>query len=324
MLGIFVVLVTFFLLVDPSNLPDYESYERIFHRAQLCEEWEIFFVMVNYFFLEYGLAYSDLRTFILIFSSFGLWLILSRFHRIQRMDSVSISFDYLIVVFFVLAVFMFEYFIIRIRAGFAMGLIFYAYLFLMSPRVMLGWIFAALFFVMAFFTHKFTSVILAIFLMFPYIAGKWNIHSRWNIILYNMLSMIAVAYLLYSLHSSFEIRGENLYSPLNPVRFVMLSIIPLILVVFIKNESNIAINSRNATPNFSFYFVRFYTFLAVGLALMFLASMTDESGEALVRLYTLSSIPALLSFQLSGSIKRAPVSGYILLINALFFLATIF
>jgi hypothetical protein len=104
----------------------------------------------------------------------------------------------------------------------------------------------------------------------------------------------------------------------------MLSIVPLVISFFIKNESGIALKSRNAVADFSFYFVRFYIVFAMGLALMFFAGLTGESGEALVRLYTLSSIPALLSFRRSGSVMKAPISTYILSVNALFFLATVF
>lgn len=324
LLAIFVVLVAFFLWVDPSDLPDYEAYERIYQDSLLDGEWEIAFVMVNFFFRQRGFSYSDFRDFILIFSSLALWLLLSRLQPAHRAKPISVSVANSLLMFFVLAVLMFEYFVIRIRAGFAMGIIFCAVFFLKSPRVLLGRILAALFLVLAFFTHKSTTAILTVFLGVLFMAEMWRGRPRSKDMLFILFSVGAVAYLLYTTHSSFELRGEHIFSPLNPVRFVMLSVVPLILFFFVKNESRITLKGRNAVADLSFYFVRFYVVLAMGLALMFFAGLTGESGEALVRLYTLSSVPALLSFRLSGSAMRAPISAYILAINGLFFLATIF
>jgi len=82
--------------------------------------------------------------------------------------------------------------------------------------------------------------------------------------------------------------------------------------------------SSGATNEFSSYFARFYAVLAIALTLIYFAGLTGGAGEALVRLYTLSSVPALLSLRLSGSVLRAPISAYILIINAIFFLVTVF
>jgi hypothetical protein len=129
---------------------------------------------------------------------------------------------------------------------------------------------------------------------------------------------------MFTVNSSYELRGEHIFSPLNPVRFVMLSIVPFALFFLLKNESRIDLKGRQAVVNFSFYFVHLYIVLAIGLALMFFTGLTGQSGEALVRLCTLSSIPALLSFRLAGSVRSVPISSYILTINALFFLVTVF
>lgn len=322
--GIFFFLVAFFLWLDPSDLPDYEAYDRIYQGSQLDEEWEIFFVFVSFSFRQIGVSYSYFRDFILIFSSFSFWLLLSRLQPAHRAKSVPDLVAHSLLILFVLAVFLFEYFVIRIRAGFAMGMIFYAVLFLMSPRVLLGRILAILFLTLAFFTHKSTTAILTILLGLPLMAVMWRGRLRSKKMLFIIFSVGAVAYLLYMINSSFEIRGAHIYSPLNPVRFVMLSIVPLFIFLVAKHEARRALEGRTAAPEFSFYFARFYIVLALGLTLMFFTGLTADSGEALVRLYTLSSIPALLSLQLYGSVMRAPISAYLLVINALFFLVTVF
>lgn len=323
LLATFVVLVAFFLWMDASSLPDYEAYDRIYQDSLLDGEWEIFFAFANYFFRQIGLSYTEFREFILIFSSAALWLVLSRLQPAQPVKSVSIRAANSLLMFFILAVFIFEYFVIRIRAGFSIGMTCYAILFLMSPRVLLGRILAGVFLVLAFLTHKSTASILIVFIGLPFMTAMCKLRPRNKNVLYALASVGAVSYLLYLVNSSFELRGEHIFSPLNPVRFVMLSIIPLILFFFIWNESRGTVRGGGAIEQFPSYFVRFYAVLAMGLALIYFAGQTADSGEAMVRLYTLSSVPALLSLRLSGSPLRAPISAYILAINALFFLATV-
>lgn len=318
----FAILIAFFLWLDPIDLPDYEAYKAIYQYSKLGEDWEIFFVFVNVFFRQIGVSYSDFRGLILIFSSSALWLVLARLPG-KPVKSASARVANSLLLYFVLAVFLFEYSVIRIRAGFAIGIICCAILFLMSSRVMIGRALAGVLLVLAFFVHRSTTSILIVFLGMTFIPAMWRglpgSKRRWFI----LISLGAVASLLYTMNSSFELRGEHIFSPLNPVRFVMLSIVPLILYFFTMNESRITVAGSGALKEFPYYFVRFYAVLAIGLALMFVTGLTAQSGEALVRLYTLSSVPALLSLRLSGSALRAPISAYILVTNALFFLVTV-
>lgn len=319
---IFFSLVSFFLWLDPSQLPDYEAYENIYYYSLLGGDWEIFFVSVNVFFRSFGFSYPDFRGVVLIFLSCMLWLVLLRLRPSKLTGPVSSRMLSFFLMFFVLAVFLFEYAVIRIRAGFAMTLVFCAIFFLLSPRVLLGRALAVVFLALAFFTHGFTALILLLFLGMPFLVTIWKRPVRGLKFLFSLVSTAAVAYLLYAIDSSFELRGEHLASPLNPVRFVMLSIMPLMLLFFMRNESRVAASGCGLMV-FPAYFVRFYAILAIGLALMFFAGRTGDSGEALVRLYTLSSIPALLSLGISGSAVKVPISSYILVVNALFFLVTV-
>lgn len=323
LLIIFIILVIWFLCMDPSDLPDYEAYERIYEGSLLGEDWEIFFVLVNLFFRQSGFSYSDLRNFILIFCSCALWLTLMRLQPSQLVKATSLRTSNLFLMFFILTVFMFEYFAIRIRAGFSIGFICCAVILFLSSRSLLGWTSASIFLVIAYFTHKSTTVILLVFLGIPFITAMWEMAPRNKNRLFTITSIGCVAFVLYVMNSTYELRGEHIYSPLNPVRFVMLSIVPLIMFFFTRNESKITLLGSGAMKEFPSYFVRFYAVLALGLSLIFFAGQTGESGEALVRLYTLASIPALLSLRLSGSALNAPISAYILVINSLFFLVTV-
>jgi hypothetical protein len=324
LLFIFVILVSCLLSMDPSDLPDYEAYERIYQNALLGEDWEIFFVFINFLFLQSGYSYSAFRDFVLVFSTISLWITFARLQPAKLEKSALLRTTNIFLMFFVLAVFLFEYSTIRIRAGFAIGIIWFALYLMLSSRTLLGWIFAFISLVLAFFTHKSTTLILIVFLGLPFIATIWKGRPRLKKRLFILVSVGSVALLLYMMNSSYELRGEHIYSPLNPVRFVMLSIIPLLMFLFTKNESMRIVMSGSSMKDFPNYFVRLYVVLAIALSLLFFAGLTGDSGEALVRLYTLSSVPALLSLRLSGSALMAPISAYILIINALFFLVTVF
>ena len=316
------ILIAYFLSIDQSKLPDYDAYEKIYNGILSGENWEIFFVFVNSAFQKNGFSYFTFRSFILILSSIILWVTLARLPSTTINQSIIKRCANTALILFVLAVFVFEYFIIRIRAGLAIALILISFTSLISINNIFRWILAVLFILLAFHTHKSTTVILTIFVGMPYIAATLKLSQKRKNILFNSAAILAVSFLLYTLNSEFGLRGEHLSSPLNPTRFVMLSIIPLLMLITTKNEPPIRAIT-GITHEFPLYFVRFFNFLAFGLALFFFAGMTENSGEAIVRLYTLASVPALLALRLSGSIKNAPISAYILTINALFFLVTV-
>lgn len=322
--ALFVILVTYFLWIDPRELPDYEAYDQIFKMSMLGRDWEIFFIFVNFYFRQMGFSYPEFRVFLLVFCSSALWLALSNIKPAESSKSISVRATNLFLIFFILAVFIFEYFVIRIRAGFAIGIISCSIYFLFASRAPFRRILAIILLVLAFYTHQFTTVILVIFLGVPLLASLWKGQPLRKPRLYILASAGIVAYMLYVLNSSYEIRGENVYSELNPVRFIMLSIVPLFMFFLTKNESSIPLTSGGSITDFPNYFIRFYAVLAIGLSLMYFSGMTVKSGEAIVRLYTLASIPSILSLKIAGSPFRSPVCTYILVINALFFLATVF
>ena len=320
---IFLILVIFFSWIDQSGLPDYEAYQKIFDYSIFAEGWEIFFIFVNVFLKKIGLSYSGFRVFILIFSSVALWLVLSRLQSKKKVKLAPATVVNSFLMFFILAVFMLEYFVIKIRAGFAIGLFFCAIYCLLSPQILLR-IFSIIFLVLSFFTHQQTTAILIVFLVLPLAASVYKgslPRKSWG---FFSLTVSSVVYILYKVNSLYILRGEELFSPMNPVRVVMFSIVPLIILFFLRNELNIPVTKKGSIYEFPSYFVRFYIVLALGQGFMFVAGFTAESGEAQQRLYMLSSITALLSFRISGSAMSAPVSSYILVMNALFFLRSVF
>jgi hypothetical protein len=70
-------------------------------------------------------------------------------------------------------------------------------------------------------------------------------------------------------------------------------------------------------------FTQLYIFFASGLAIMGLLGLVNESGEAITRVITLFSLPAIFALRLKGLFLNAKVPSFILLSNAAFFLKTI-
>jgi hypothetical protein len=112
-------------------------------------------------------------------------------------------------------------------------------------------------------------------------------------------------------------------SPLNPIRFILIAIIPLIIYlisIFVRYKNKLVLVDLNSLSQ---RFEIFYIVLATCLIVLHSCDLTKTTGEAVVRFFTLLSFPALLALVSSGGLSRALVSAYILAINACFFLATL-
>lgn len=322
--AIFIAVIAIFAWLDASIYPDYESYRRIYSHALPGSEWEVFFVFVNYIFRELGLSYDVFRSFILLVSSFALWMVLHLFWSEERVQYIPDRVVNYILIAFFLAVFVFEFFIVRIRAGFAIGLLCYAFYFISLPRALWSAVSALICIVLAFFTHQFTVAVLSLMLGLPYIFATVRKFGRFRDILFDFVGLASVALMLVMLFAMYESRGGNLSSALHPVRFVMLAVVPMLLFFVERSERRRLEVDRYDIGTFPYYFVRYYGFMAAGLIIFHVAGLTAQSGEAVVRMYTLTSLGALFSISITGSVFAAPISTYLILSNVLFFMATVF
>lgn len=313
----------YFILIDWQDLPDYESYERIYNNSLLGGDWEIAFILINFLANLYGFTYTEFRSSILIFSLISIGALLIKIEKLN-LTNIRSAISSNIFIFCILGVFVFEYFLIRIRAGFAMGIIFASVIVLIGNINFIKIIIAFALAAFAFFTHKSTTVIIYSFMGLSAFTLIMDMRSMINKLIFYFLSFGVTILLLYITNSTFEDRGEHIFSPLNPVRFIMLAVVPLVIFGFLKNRIKNNVINSNSKINFVVYFERFYIILALGLIVIYFAGLATDSGEALVRLYTLTSVPALLALKMSGTIKNAPISSYLLFVNASFFLATIF
>lgn len=301
MIIIFFIISSFIL--DQSILPDYDAYERIYIINDFSGDWEILFTLIMYTSKLLNLTYDSFRTIHLFFCLFTLYKLSQNGNIVKNKLSHTES----IILFFLVNLFLIEFFLIRIRAGLCISFIFLATSYFENKK----YHFSFLLFLCSFFIHKSTFVVLSlIYVPFIILQSKSKINGIISII-YNLF---ATCLILFYINNNFEERGSGLNSPLNVFRFYALTIPPILLYILYNKEN------RN---NFNFYFNKFYIFFLTGLILMYYLGYTEYSGEAIVRVYTLATVPALYSIFRKNGLLQNKLNMYILVSNSLFFLYTI-
>lgn len=327
-LGFIITTITFlFLFYDARDLPDYDSYQFILDNAELGGDWEILFIIIVYFFRIIGLSYDDFRNFVIVFGSLSLFLTLTEID-LKRLVIVRSAYEAIfhnLFLIFIILDFFLEYFIIKIRAGFAIGMISLAvYFFLLGgrvPRMISVALFGA-----SFFIHQSTTIVLAAFMLLPFVWHSAPTFLLRNKMYFYLVSTCVALMVLVGVQATYESRGTNVFSSLNPVRFLALSVIPIIVYFFIPNETrtNPITSAKRGNTEISSYFVDLYIVFSITLTIFYFWNVAENSGEALTRVFTLASLPALFSLVRVGSTWKAPVSSCILMANALFFINTIY
>ena len=174
-------LVILFLIgssyLSQNNLPDFGAYEFIFNSGSgdfSISSWEPIFIMLNYVFREeFGLSYVEFR---LVLRTLSLSCLLTGLYLIQRNSIQSQDFilkgytiSKLLLDFIILSailIFLFEFYTIRIRSGLAISLFVLSLPFFYGIRDRLGGVrffLAVLLWLLAFFTHKQTTIVLTYF-----------------------------------------------------------------------------------------------------------------------------------------------------------------
>ena len=305
---IYLFIITILIIslnLDQSEFPDYDSYKRIYNDSSLFGTWEMTFTTIAFFFKKINLNYDNFREFILIFSSFVFILILK--HSTKKFSFKGI--ENILLFIFILISFFLEYSLIRIRAGLCISFILLSFIYFDKKSYKI----AILFYILSFYTHQLTSIVLLYLLFFPLIFSKLKLSVISNKSFYFILSILFMIISLFLINIIFMERGTQLYSPLNPVRFSLLAF-SLIFMLFKQG------NSHNS---FIYNFNKNYSIFIIGLIFLFYSDRTIESGEALVRVYTLASIPSFIIFINTGVNPKSYLSIYILITNALFFIYTL-
>lgn len=249
-------------------------------------------------------------------------------------------------------VFGLEFFQVRIRAGLSISLISCAFALLLTRRGSFPFwrvLLVGLLTLLAFGAHMFTGIILFYMLMLPMALSAFVRALRRHLAPWLMLGVsgalflsAALAFLLYLTTNASDIRGADLTSPLNRVRLLAIGVIPVLLVGatfmlmpgkilrFLQSQrradgralarrQDLAIQRKRA---WLFFASLQYFVLSVALLGLDFAGFTAETGEALVRIFTLGSVPALFVIFLRPTIY-APLWIFLLLSNSLFFVNTL-
>lgn len=306
-----------FFIIYPVINPDYDAYSVIYSTADLGGDWEVFYIYLNHLFREAGFTYDQFRLLILLFSLSGLWLVLSKLK--PDLKTKSFFSAYSLIMAIGLVVFVLEYFVIRIRAGLSIGILMWA-LYFFSNKKLYKHIIGLAFLTLAYFTHQLTVSILSIFIFTPWLFAVFGNNSKLKNGIYFTILIFLTMGTLYYLNDIYILRGEHLFSQLNPIRLLALTAIPIAIYFMSAEESKLSPEVSSGLYMFPKLFTRLYISFAFGLAIMWLLGLTHESGEAIVRVFTLFSLPAIIALRLKGLFFNAKVSSFILLSNALFFI----
>ncbi len=307
------VFFTFFSVINP----DYHAYSGIYLNANLDGDWEVLYIFINYIFREAGFTYDQFRFFIFIFSIAGFWFLLSKLKpTLKTKDFFSVYSLIMAISIFVLVL---EYFVIRIRAGLSIGMFMWAFYFFCSKNRYKQFI-GLFMLTSAYFTHQHTAIVLSVFIFPPWLFALIGKKSKLkNNIYFTVLIFLTIGFLYY-FNETYILRGEPLFSKLNPIRLLALTGIPLVIYFTFPNEPKSGPEVSSGLYMFPKLFTQLYIFFALGLAIMWLLGLTNESGEAVVRVFTLFSLPAIFALRLNGLYLNAKVPSFILLSNALFFI----
>jgi hypothetical protein len=302
---IFIIFFIFSISIDQSLLPDYAAYERIFYTSDNSGDWEILFTSIMYITRIVNIDYPTFRILLLFVCLSSTYKFIKTQNIIHQHFKFSL-FSF-IIIFFTLNLFMIEFFLIRIRAGLCISFIFLSITYLYNRK----FFFSIFLFILTFFIHKTTFFILLLILIPSIYFDKYFTNYK-NF--YFILNIIITILILFYTNSTYEERGIGLNSPLNIVRFYALCIPPL-LIYFLYKKENLS--------SFNLNFNSFYIIFIIGLIIFYFLGYTENTGEAIVRVYTLASVPSFFSIFKHNSLFNNKLNTYIILSNCLFFLYTI-
>lgn len=349
------------LIFSAKGLPDYESYEQIYEIGGLnfaLSSTELLFVVIIQASKILGLDYEQFRSAILLISAGLLSISLFRVDRWLKSSNFNGNIAKLkmhpliiIITSAALLVFLLEFFQVRIRGGLALSLVSFAfslYLTAKRPNGLKNIIAVPAFLLFAYGIHAFTAIVLGYFLFAPFLYGILFSKLRpsffapvLRIIAFSLL-MATSFYFVFMVSILSEARGEHLASPLNVFRLFCISIVPLLLMVLdfllVPRSAKIIGTHKNSNASMGsdrritavlrrrLSWITFSTicYLALAFALLVLDStgFISTSGEAIVRIFTLSSVPAIFVILL-GSSKYLRIWLFLLVINSLFFVNTL-
>lgn len=302
------------LFIDATQLPDYDSYQRIYNEASLEGAWEVAFVALCYFASLEGLDYDIFRWSIFIFDCS---VSLAAFELIKKTSSNNnnkFSLLTILVIGFVFFSLILEFYEVRIRAGFAFSLALLGAILLIKYK---SYSLLSLFVVLAANVHLATVAFLVITLasIFLFVLAEKNGFRK----MANTFVYLGAFTLYIILLTSSESRGEELVSELNPARFFMLGVFPVIVFSAVRSFNSIVEEEHV----FLQAYVKFMISMSLIMIILYPIGMLDTIGESLVRVYGLLSLLACGFAISSKTVQSLRFLLWFGVTNGLFFMNTV-
>lgn len=320
--------------LDGPQLPDFDSYYVMYYEGANLGTSYLGFYKLCLFLQMLGFDYQEFRLLILTTGLVFAYFVLSirrnacPYYGYRR----GIFLEKSIALLILICVFIFEFYVIRLRAGisiFFFVLFFYVWQcsrnysvnqFLKCALLLCALLSSAV-------IHFDTFIVITLFVG-P--AGVWSryikLRGALNEFLYLALCLgIWLALFWFGITSSLEGRGPDLASKLNPVRFIMISILPMLIWMLPKRLNSEVKNMPLRKKSLAYFYALNYVSSAIALfTYYYFSPEADIAGEAIVRVMTLSSFGAIMSLALEGISYRNVIALYILIVNSLFFLNTVY
>lgn len=324
----FCMVFTSLLFIDQSELPDYTSYSNIYLTADDRWEWSPGFSALMILFSKIGMTYEQVRIALASAGLLGLvWLVFLK-PDIQFIG-FNKYFSLVLICFLVPAVsiFFIEFFYIRLRAGLTgLLVVCIAGAVLFSLKQKLGFFKKLLFCsagLIAAAIHPAMFLCLSFWIGLPFFWSTFKSRSSKSTPAF-LFDFVLATIIVTAVINTSSVRGEHLDSPLNPVRVLLMCFIPLIFylghIIARSRKINFAISE-----SYVYYdsLLRLYALSSILLIVFFLTGGIESQGEAMVRFYTGSVFSFILALLLVNNPSQAVSASYIIFVNSLFFINTV-
>jgi hypothetical protein len=282
----FTILFFFFLFLDKSFSPDYNSYFRRFVAAEyyLANDYIFVFNFINYIFVNTNLNYDKYINLIFIIFSFLFFFII---YQILNFKKYFEHYNFIYILIFLILfciLFIFEFLIIRQRAGMSIVIMMSSFLFFLKEKKKNSIILL----ILAFFIHIPVTVIMfySSFVLIYLVKSK-KINGHMETLILFILSFLLL-YIFHLLNVNDIRANPHLEKPLNIYR-LLLYLMPILLIIKIHKKGNEFL-FKNKTENFTEIYLKMFFFFEIALLFFFIIGRTLYSGQDIVRLFGLISL----------------------------------
>ena len=305
-------------------LPDYTSYEQLYERAETVRGDFLALGKMMAGLKYVGISYEGFRTAVFLTGLYFLLLCQRSFAPQYRWNYPSLSLNRLLLLM-LCAVFIFEYSMIRLRAGLSVIWFLAVYLWILAKGYHRNdrpsWRKVAFLVVLqlpSLALHYETFVVLTLF-TWPQTVSSIASRRLVSLNYYFVASgVLWVIFFFYGVEGSTNDRGEHLASDLHVVRLFALSILPPMMWMLLRLRRRKINSYATVRTRWVKMFDLNYLSCALTLLIFVLLHPNLTEGEAIVRVMSLSSAGAILSVVWLGLTSRTLISIYMLGCNSAF------